>query len=75
MNKRNESHCKKILAHLKTHEFITNDDAIELYHCYRLSARIFDLRSKYGVNIDTDMVYSTDDDGYPMKYGKYRLVV
>ena len=75
MSKRDESHCKKILAYLKTHKYITNDDAIKLFRCYRLSARVFDLRTKEGKNIVTDMVYGVDEDGYSTKYAKYRLVV
>ena len=74
MNKRTETHCKQILEYLKTHDCITNDGAIDMFRCYRLSARIFDLR-KRGNQIDTEMVYSVDDAGYPMKYAKYRLVV
>lgn len=72
MNKRNESHCKQILKYLTEHDFITNDIAIDSFRCYRLSARIHDLRKRYV--IETEMVYSIDDAGYPMKYAKYRLV-
>jgi hypothetical protein len=72
MNKRNESHCKQILKYLAEHDYITNDIAIDRFRCYRLSARIHDLRKKH--DIQTEMVYCIDDDGYPMKYAKYRLV-
>ena len=72
MNSRNESHCKKILKYLAEHDFITNDIAIDKFRCYRLSARIHDLRKMY--LIETEMVYSVDDEGNPMKYAKYRLV-
>ena len=74
MNKRKENHCKKILKYLETHDSITQDEAIDLFRCYRLSARIFDLRNRYGIDIQTDMVYSVDDDGYPMRYARYRKV-
>ena len=74
MSKRNDSHCKKILEYLKEHDYITNDIAIDLFRCYRLSARIFDLRIR-GNLIETEMVFSEDDNGDPMKYAKYRLVV
>ena len=74
MNKRAETHCNQVLEYLKTHDCITVDSAIEMFRCYRLSARIFDLR-KRGNQINTEMVYSVDDNGYPMKYAKYRLVV
>lgn len=71
--KRNETHCKMILAYWEDHEFITADTAIELFHCYRLAARIHDLR-KLGIDIETEMVFTLDDDGLPMKYAKYRKV-
>ena len=71
--KRNETHCKQIWQHLERYGSITADDAIEKYRCYRLSARIFDLR-KHGKLIETEMVYSTDDAGFPMKYAKYKKV-
>lgn len=73
MKKRNEAQCDAIQAYLETHDFITNDTAIEWFRCYRLSARIHDLR-KRGVNIETEMVYTLDDEGLPMKYAKYRKV-
>lgn len=40
----------KILAYLKGGATISQDKAIELFRCYRLSARIKDLRNK-GYNI------------------------
>lgn len=73
MKKRNENHCKQILKWLMEHGTITQDEAIIHFRCYRLSARIFDLR-KQGNEIETDMVYSTDEEGYPMKYARYRKV-
>ena len=73
MSKRNENHCKLILKYLKEHDSITQDEAIDKFRCYRLSARIFDLRVR-GNMIETEMVYSVDDAGYPMKYAKYKKV-
>lgn len=73
MSKRNESHCKLILEYLECHDYITNDEAIDKFRCYRLSARIFDLREK-GYDIDTEMVYDIDENGFPMKYAKYKKV-
>ena len=73
MNKRNENHCKQIWQHLEKYGSITNDTAIERFRCYRLSARIFDLR-KQGKLIETEMIYTTDDEGYPTHYAKYKKV-
>lgn len=41
-----ESQEKKILKYLQTHEGISNRIAVEQFQCYRLSARIFDLREQ-----------------------------
>lgn len=46
-----------ILAHLKRGESITPLEALNLYGCFRLGARIDDLRNK-GYEIQTDMVPS-----------------
>ena len=47
------SQCKQILSYLKKHRAITPFDALELYGCLRLSARIKDLRNM-GYQITTD---------------------
>lgn len=73
MNKRNENHCKKILEYLETHGSITNDEAIEQLRCYRLAARIFDLRIR-GYLLETEMVYDKDSEGFPVKYARYKKV-
>lgn len=48
-----DSQCYVILAHLMTRGFITQMEAVDNYKCYRLSARIADLRQK-GVEIETE---------------------
>lgn len=45
-----------VLNHLKTFGSITVIQAQELYGCYRLGARIWDLRHLKGVAIRTEMV-------------------
>lgn len=47
----------KVLEYLKTHDGITQKDAIREFECYRLSARIADLRA-LGVRIETEIRHS-----------------
>lgn len=56
-----------ILAHLHTGDSITPMDALRLYSCFRLAARIKDLRDE-GYAIDTMM----DGDG-SKKWARYSL--
>ena len=46
---------QKILAHLKAGLSITPLDALEMFECFRLGARIFDLRER-GVDIDSQFI-------------------
>lgn len=64
-----QSHKALILEHLKAHGCITAAEAISKFKCYRLAARIADLR-KAGYNIITD---SKDSDGNAVNYAIYRL--
>lgn len=65
-----KSQKQLILEYLRAHGSITPMDAISnCDHCYRLSARIFDLRAE-GHNIITD---DKDSDGNPVNYAIYRL--
>ena len=57
-----------VLEHLKAHGSITPMDALG-FGCYRLAARVFDLR-KDGHNIITD---DRDANGDPVNYAIYRL--
>lgn len=66
-NKTNE-----VLNYLKTHDYITSMDAIELFGATRLSAIIFCLRKK-GYDIDTVKVEGIDRYGNSMVYGRYFL--
>lgn len=56
----------RILTHIKR-EPITPIQALNLYGCFRLAARISDLRDQ-GHVIDTEMVESNGK-----RYAKYRL--
>ena len=57
-----------IMEQLKANGYITPLDALR-FGCYRLSARIYDLR-RDGHNIITD---DKDADGNPVNYAIYRL--
>ena len=46
------SQCKDILRHLETHRGITAIVALDRYGCFRLAARISDLRAQ-GYQITT----------------------
>jgi len=55
---------------MKKHGGITNEDAIIGFRCFRLSARIHDLRDE-GYIIETEMVHN---NGYFGQHGVYRLI-
>ena len=62
-----------ILNHLKEHENgITQADAVERYGCYRLSARISDLRSE-GYDITTESETKKNRYGVACTYSRYKL--
>lgn len=65
---------KAILRHLEEEGSITSWEAIQNYGATRLSAIIYRLRNKYGLNIITENVRFTDRYGNKADYGKYILV-
>ena len=54
---------EQILAHLKAGNSLTPIDALNLFGCFRLSARIKDLRDS-GYEIDTDYPSCVDRKRY-----------
>lgn len=62
----------RILKHLQENGSITPLEALERYGCYRLGARVFDLR-RDGYNIQTTIVEGVDRNGEPAKYARYTL--
>ena len=48
--------CEMIIEYLKTYNEITPLDAMRDLGCYRLSARIKDLKDRYGYKIKSKMV-------------------
>lgn len=67
-----KTQCMKILQHMKEHGSITGLEAINLYGCQRLAARISDLR-KEGVAIKSERVTGRDRNGEPTSYAVYSL--
>ena len=63
---------ERILKHLQENGSITPLEALERYGCYRLGARVWDLRHD-GHDIATEIVEGKDRNGDPMRYAKYTL--
>ena len=69
-NQSTQSQSKKILAHLKAGKTITPLQALNLFGCMRLSARIYDLNEK-GHNIKSEMI-SIGKKRFARYYLKYQ---
>lgn len=63
-----ETQSRQILAHLKSGKTITPIEALISYQCFRLGARIYDLRQS-GYAIETHMIET--DSG--KRIARYRL--
>lgn len=61
-----------ILEYMETHRGITQAEAIEALGCYRLGARIFDLKER-GVNVETVMEDGVNRFGVKTRYARYFL--
>lgn len=71
------SQNKKIACYLKSGRSLTQQDAIEKFGIYRLSARIFDLRD-HGMNIQTimqekEIIDVETGDKLITRYAEYKL--
>lgn len=62
-----------IYEYLKKHGSINNVKAVEEFGCYRLSARIDDLRRK-GIEIKTQRCTKKNSFGHTVNYANYILV-
>lgn len=65
--------CMRVLSHLQKYGFITQATATDEYGCYRLSARIYDLR-KMGYNIAACTMTGVNRYGDKVSWSEYRLV-
>ena len=70
--KHTKTQCDKILKYLMAHESITQGQAIIEFNCYRLSARIFDLKEQ-GYDIRTIRCVKKNDEGNVVQFAKYVL--
>jgi hypothetical protein len=67
-----ESQCKRIRKYLESGKSLTALDALYQFGCFRLSARIYDLKDA-GMNIEPEMIEITSD-GKKKHVAKYKLV-
>ena len=69
----NEVQTQKLLHYMEAGNGITGIEALTLFGCMRLPARIADLK-KAGVPIIDEWVYKTDDTGKVVKkWKRYRI--
>ena len=71
MNKATQK--RKLLEHLQKNGTITSLQAVLNYNILRPSNRIQELKQD-GVNIGTEIVWKTRDDGSTTHYAKYTLL-
>lgn len=66
------SQSQMILEHLRTHGSITQQEAVELFGCYRLGARIYDLKAA-GHKISSVIREGVNRFGARTRYAYYTL--
>lgn len=71
--KGNKSQNQMILEHLMSGKSITPMDALTKFGCFRLSARISDIRGM-GYPIHTELVNDKKPDGRYERYARYMLI-
>ena len=64
--------CERILRHLQDYGSITQAEAVTEYGCYRLGARIWDLKAQ-GVPIKGETVTGKNRYGERMCFARYSL--
>lgn len=62
----------KILRHMRDYGSISQMEAVSFYGCYRLGARIHELK-KQGVEISREMEHTRNRYGEPVSFARYRL--
>ena len=64
--------CDRILRHLQDYGSITQAEAVTEYGCYRLGARIWDLKAQ-GVPIKSETVTGKNRYGEPISFSRYSI--
>ena len=64
--------CDRILRHLQDYGSITQAEAVTEYGCYRLGARIWDLKAR-GVAIKSETVSGKNRYGERTSFARYSL--
>lgn len=65
--------CERILRHLQDYGSITQAEAVTEYGCYRLGARIWDLKAQ-GIPIRSERVTGKNRYDEPVSFSKYSIV-
>lgn len=65
--------CERILRHMQDYGSITQAEAVTEYGCYRLGARIWDLKAQ-GVPIKSETVTGKNRYGEPVSFSRYSIV-
>lgn len=65
--------CERILRHMQDYGSITQAEAVSEYGCYRLGARIFDLKAR-GVPIRSETVTGKNRYGELTCFARYSII-
>ena len=66
------SQTTDVIEYIRDHGSITTKQATEELGCYRLSARICDMRA-FGIHIEKEMVTVKNRKGEPCRVAKYTI--
>lgn len=65
--------CERILRHMQDYGSITQAEAVTEYGCYRLGARIWDLKAQ-GIPIRSERVTGKNRYDEPVSFSRYSIV-
>ena len=65
--------CERILRHLQDYGSITQAEAVTEYGCYRLGARIWDLKAQ-GIPIRSERVTGKNRYDEPVSFSRYSII-
>lgn len=65
--------CERILRHLQDYGSITQAEAVAEYGCYRLGARIWDLKAQ-GIPIRSERVTGKNRYDEPVSFSRYSII-